>query len=129
MTPRDIDVDAAIKNALANRMDLVVERRNLEITDLNLKVGQNNAMPTVDVNFNYLASGSGGAPGVPTVQERGFGMVLTDTIRGSFPTWTLGVSVGYPIGRTAAQATARAGPGAEAAAGARAARGRAAGRP
>ena len=38
LTPREIDLNAAIKNALANRLDLTIARRNLEITDLNIRV-------------------------------------------------------------------------------------------
>jgi outer membrane protein len=105
MVQREISVDAAIKNALANRLDLLIERRNLEITDLNLQLGHNNTLPTVDFNLNYNAAGSGGAPGIPTVTERGFATVLNDTFTNAYPAWTFGVSVGYPIGRTAAQAT------------------------
>ena len=60
LTPRQIDVDAAIKNALANRLDLTIARRNVEITDLNIRVNQNNVLPAVDFNLNYRASGTGG---------------------------------------------------------------------
>jgi outer membrane protein len=102
-TPRQIDVDAAIKNALSNRLDLVIARRNIEITDLNLKVGHNNTMPAVDFNVNYTAVGTGGVQrSLDGVIERGFGTVLGQAFTGDFPTWNVGVSVAYPIGRTAA---------------------------
>ena len=37
LAPRDIDVDAAIKNALANRTDLQQFKKQMESTDINLK--------------------------------------------------------------------------------------------
>ena len=36
--------------------------------------------------------------------ERGFGSVLGDAFGGDYPSWTVGVQVSYPLGRTAAQA-------------------------
>ncbi len=105
LTPRQIDVDAAIKNALANRLDLTIARRNVEITDLNIRVNQNNVLPAVDFNLNYRAAGTGGV--VRSLQgtvERGFGSVLGETFGGDFPSWTVGLQVSYPVGRTAAQA-------------------------
>jgi outer membrane protein TolC len=60
LTPRDVDADAAIKNALANRLDLISQKRAMEITDLNLKVSQNSTLPAVDLNLNYSAQGTSG---------------------------------------------------------------------
>ena len=119
-------MDAAIKNALSNRLDLVIARRNLEITDLNIKVGRNNTMPAVDFNLNYLASGSGGVQrSASGVIERGFGSVLGDAFGGEYPSWTVGVQVQYPIGQTRRDRAVHAGPGPEAAPGTDAARRRA----
>jgi outer membrane protein TolC len=81
----------------------VIARRNIEITDLNLKVGHNNTLPAVDFNINYTAVGTGGVQrSLDGVLERGFGTVLGQAFTGDFPTWNVGVSVAYPIGRTAA---------------------------
>lgn len=112
---RDIDINAAIKNALANRLDAQVLRRQLEITDLNLKVSRNAILPEVDFAVNYTASGSGGTiiqyePGsFPPIEtnrtQRSFGSVLGDAFAGTYPNWVVGVSVAYPIGRTAARAS------------------------
>ena len=105
MAPREIDLDAAIKNALANRLDLVIARRNLEITDLNLKVGENNIKPSIDAGVNYSSSGSGGLYRLTNdIRQVGFGSVLGDAFGAAYPDWTVGVTVGYPIGNTAAKA-------------------------
>ena len=60
LTPREIDVDAAIKNALANRLDLTISRRNLEITDLNIRVSQNATSRPWTSASTYSATGTGG---------------------------------------------------------------------
>jgi len=106
MTPREIDLDAAIKNALANRLDLVIARRNLEITDLNLKLNANNTKPSIDAGVNYQSSGSGGLyRSITQVNQVGFGSVLGDAFGAAYPDWTAGVTVGIPIGNTAAKAS------------------------
>jgi outer membrane protein TolC len=106
LTPREIDVDAAIENALANRLDFVMARRRMEITDLNLSVSRNNTKPSVDFRLSYAASGAGGTEFLQEGGTRvvGFGSVLGDAFGGAFPTWTPGVSVSYPLGHTSARA-------------------------
>jgi len=113
LEPRTIDLDGAIRNALTNRLDLEVRRRNLQITDLNLRLANNNTLPTVDLDLSYSASGTGGTqlqfgsgfpPEVIGETKRSFTSVLNDTFLGEYPTWTVAVNVGYPIGQTAARA-------------------------
>ena len=114
LTPRDIDLNAVIATALANRLDLAVERRSLEITNLNLDLGRNNLLPAVAFNASYLAQGTGGTqfqfgsgfpPEIISQTQRSFGSALGDTFGGAYPTWSVGVSVSYPIGRSAAEAS------------------------
>jgi outer membrane protein TolC len=106
VTPREIDEPAAIRAALANRLDMVSLKRSMEITDLNLSVAQNATRPSLDLNVNYAASGSGGTQllnGAASV--RGFGTVLGDAFGGAYPSWTFGATFGYPLGRSSAQAS------------------------
>ena len=110
---RQIDVDAAIKNALTNRLDLKAEQRNLDITNLSLDLSKNNTMPNVDLNLQYSSEGRAGTifeyDGFPPVltssTTRTFRGALGDAFLGSYPAWSLGVTVGYPIGRTAERAS------------------------
>jgi len=105
LTQKEIDVNAAIQNALANRLDLAVAKRDLEITDLDLTVTRNSTRPSVDFNLGYAASGAGGTEFVNgTTRVRGFGTVLGDAFGGAFPSWSTGVSVSYPIGHSSAEA-------------------------
>ena len=104
VTERQVDVDAAIKNALTNRLDIVTLRRNMEISDLNIRLADNNTKPQVDAFVNYLASGTGGRQSSAdgTVTNIGYGSVLGDSFGGAYPSWTYGLNVQYPLGRNAA---------------------------
>jgi outer membrane protein len=114
-TARDIDLNAAIKNALANRLDLTVARRNLEITDLNIRVTKNSTTPTLDLGVTYSAQGTGGTqlvfaedvfpPPIISRTDKTFASVLGDTFGGAYPTWTVGLQFQYPLGHSAAMAT------------------------
>jgi outer membrane protein TolC len=106
LTPRTIDLDAAIQNALANRLDLAVATRSLEITDLNVAVARNNTRPSVDLNIGYSARGAGGTEFLREGGTRvvSFGSVLGDAFGGTYPSWSTGLSVSYPLGRSGAEA-------------------------
>jgi outer membrane protein TolC len=112
LTAREIDLNDAIRNALANRLDLAAQKRSLEITNLNLRVGRNNTLPAVDFNVSYSASGTAGTqfefgsgfpPPIIDRTDRTFGSALGDTFGGAYPSWSVGVTVSYPVGRTSAE--------------------------
>lgn len=102
----NINLEQAIDNALANRLDLQQQRRGLEITDLNARLTDNSTKPSVDLTVNFRSSAFGGtqflAPGQTATIS--YGTVLADTFTAAFPSWTVGVNVGLPIGQTAAKA-------------------------
>jgi outer membrane protein TolC len=113
LTPFQVDLDAAIKNALANRLDLIAARQNMEITDLRLDLNKNLTLPSVDLRFTYSAQGTGGTqfqygsgfpPPVLSRSDRSFGSALGDAFSGAYPNWSAFVQVGYPIGQTGARA-------------------------
>jgi outer membrane protein TolC len=110
--PREVDVEASVRNALANRLDLMALRRQQEITDLNLDVTRNQLKPELNVNLNYSAQGTGGTqlqfgsgfpPEILGRTNRGFSSVLSDAFLGTYPSWTVGATFSYPIGLSAAK--------------------------
>ncbi len=111
---RTVNLDEAIRNALENRTDLAAQRRQLEILDISLKVTKNDTLPSVDLNARYSATGAGGTqfeydntlPTRPLLNttERGFGPVFADAFKNNLPAWSLGISVGYPIGKSSTEA-------------------------
>ena len=110
---REIDVDAAVRNALINRTDLDTLDNGLEVTDTNIRYHRNQRLPDVSLQVNYGLEGAGGQqllrtggfPGtVVGRQQKSFGGVLGDIFANEFPSWTVGVTVSYPLGTSSADA-------------------------
>ena len=108
---REIDIDAAVRNALSKRTDLSRVRKNLENVDVNIRYYKNQTLPDVNFQVNYSAQGVGGTKltrdsmfggNVINSVTKGYGSVLGDVFTSDFPTWTFGFTVGYPIGTSTA---------------------------
>ncbi|MEQ1869123.1 MAG: efflux RND transporter permease subunit [Vicinamibacterales bacterium] len=109
-----LDVEGAVTTALRERADLSRARQDLQSAQTTLKLAGNQRLPDVRANASYQASGlggtevlrSGGFPG--TVVGQGaltpFGSVLNQLLNSDYPTWAVGLSVSYPIGRNVDQA-------------------------
>jgi outer membrane protein TolC len=113
LQPRQVELGQVIQAALAERLDLQIQRRSLEITDLNLSVSRNSTLPGVDLTASYLSQGTAGTqlvfgqgfpPPILSRTDRSFSGALGDTFGGAYPTWSVGVNVSYPIGRSGAEA-------------------------
>ena len=116
--PTTVDTDAAVKNALTQRTDIVNARKNLEITDVNIRYFRNQALPDVTANVNYNASAIAGTQvvrardpqtGLPTgaiVSSTSVGLFsgLGSTFSGDFPGWSVQLDIAYPIGRSSQEA-------------------------
>ena len=70
-------------------------------------------MPSVDLNVAYSTEGragtiyeygSGFPPVVASASTRAFGGALGDVFGAAYPAWSVGVTVGYPVGRSAEKA-------------------------
>jgi len=114
-----IDVDAAVRNALDKRSDVRSAKNSLQQSDVNIKYYRNQVKPDVNANVSYITTAAGGvqlsqvdlaaaATGAAInrsiVAERGFGSVLGDVFQNTYPNWTVGVSINYPLGSNIAQA-------------------------
>jgi len=110
-----VDLEAAVTNALRDRADLARARKDIENAGVALRLAGNQKLPDVRVNATYQASGlggtevlrSGGFPGtiIGPGQVVGFGTVLDQLFTSDYPTWAVGVSVSYPIGQSAEDAS------------------------
>jgi outer membrane protein len=118
-TAQAIDVDAAVRNALDKRSDLASAKNSLEQSDINIKYYRNQIKPDVNANVTYVSTAAGGVLLSPVdfaaiasgtainrtiVSERGFGSVLGDVLQSQYPNWTVGITVGYPLGSNVSQA-------------------------
>jgi outer membrane protein TolC len=113
LTPFKVDLDGAIKNALASRVDLETIRQNVAINDLQLDLNKNLTRPDVRLDLNYQATGTAGSqfefgegfpPPVVSRTDRSFGSALGDAFTGAYPSWSAAINVNYPIGKTAQRA-------------------------
>jgi outer membrane protein len=110
-----IDIDAAVKRATENRLDVRIAKNNLERDDINISYYRNQTMPDVNAQVTYSSSAVGGvqfrsipSPDFSTVDrtllgQRSYGSVLGDVFSNAFPIWTVGVTIAYPIGSSIAE--------------------------
>jgi outer membrane protein len=103
------DVDATVASALNERYDVVRARQELDNAITNVEFLSNQRLPDVRLETSYRGSGLGGTqflrgggfPGVVTgTRNRSFGDALGQTFTPDYATWSLGVSVSYPLGRS-----------------------------
>jgi len=113
--PTPVDVDAAVRNALQMRTDLLQARKSLESADINIKYFRNQTLPDVSAILDYGLTGLGGTPvartntlgipvAVPIGTPRNFGSVLGDLFGNQYPSWTVGLSISYPLGHSPQEA-------------------------
>jgi outer membrane protein TolC len=111
--PIAVDIEAAVRTALANRTDLTTARKQLETNDVNIRYFRNQSLPDVNALVNYSAYGLAGtqrqlSSSFPPVElgrsQRGFGGALGDIFATDYPTWSMQLQVNYPIGTSNAEA-------------------------
>ena len=105
------NVDAAVTRALAERTDLIRARKEIQNAETNIALSRNDVLPDLRLQANYLTDGAGGSrlirtgefPGtVVGTEVTSFGSVLGQLFTADYPTWTLGVSLSYPLGKSTA---------------------------
>src|SRR5262245_11121300 len=111
--PAIVDIDTAVRNALSQRTDLSIARKNLENTDVNIRYFRNQSMPDLNASLNYAAQGIGGTA---FIRGEGFPGPITGSVQKSyfstlgtvfgadFPGWTFALDLAYPIGRSTSEA-------------------------
>jgi outer membrane protein len=107
------DVDAAVRRALSDRSDIVEARRQIENADTNVLLARNETLPDLRAQATYLTNGQGGSRLVRTggfpgtivgVDRTSFGSVLDQVLSADFPTWSVGFTLSYPVGRSLEEA-------------------------
>ncbi|CAN5858057.1 efflux RND transporter permease subunit [soil metagenome] len=107
------DVDAAVRRALSERTDLARARREIEISDTGILLARSETRPDLRLEANYLTDGAGGTrllrtggfPGTVIGSEATrYSDVLGQVLKFDYPTWTVGMTFSYPLGKSAAEA-------------------------
>jgi outer membrane protein TolC len=108
-----LDVEAAVRRALASRTDLDQARKTLDSNDITMKFLKNQTLPVLDAVANYGAAGLGGTQfvrsGLGSTQvlntiPGGYGDAWRTLTGRDYPTWNFQVNFSYPLGASAADA-------------------------
>lgn len=115
----EIDVNAAIQQALATRTDLARAKKTVEANRITLEYLDNRLLPQVDLvgrygliglgGTQYLRSGTGITGDVLTTIPGSYADALASLFGAKYPTWSLALNVSVPLGRSEAQAAAARG--------------------
>jgi outer membrane protein len=119
-TAAPIDLEAAIRNALDKRTDLIVSRQTLQQSEITMKYNKNQTLPRAQLVANYGASGTAGdiwarydpVTGNPVntggttklLQAGGYTDALRIMRNRLAPTWTAQVNFTYQIGTSSQDA-------------------------
>jgi outer membrane protein TolC len=107
--PEPIDIEAAIRNALSQRTDIEIAKKNVQNNSTTLSFLRNQTLPIVDLQVNYGVQGVGG-PRLERSNTGVLGSQITSTVPGGmfdaleslfanrYPRWTAQVNLSYPIG-------------------------------
>ena len=114
LTPTAIDVDAAVKNALENRTDVLIFKKQMDNTNVAMRLASNQKLPQANLQARYGVTGIGGTQfsydptglsSTPIGQTvRSFSDVLRDVLGNDFRTWSVAVNFSYPLGTSPADA-------------------------
>jgi outer membrane protein TolC len=103
------DIDAAVVKALSERYDIARAGHELENSQATLRFLDNQRLPDVRLETSYRGNGlsgtqylrTGGFPGSVTgTRNSSFGDALGQVFTSDYPTWSFGVTVSYPLGRS-----------------------------
>jgi outer membrane protein TolC len=103
------DVDAAVAKALGQRYDIARAGHELHNTQTTIDFLDNQRLPDVRLETSYRGNGLGGTqflrgggfPGsIIGTRNRGFADALGQVFTDDYPSWSLGLTVSYPIGRS-----------------------------
>lgn len=94
-----------VTRALADRQDLQMLRKDIDVQGVAIRRLRDESLPDVALQVDYSRQASGGpevqralAGGTLGSTPATFGSVLDELWRGRYPTWSVQLSVSYPIG-------------------------------
>ena len=107
-----VNIPGAVKDAIADRTDIVIQRQNLRVTEMGLELSKNGIMPSLGLTASYRLAGVGGNEfsrsglgGTPVlVKESGYVDALRSIAGLDTPTWSLSFNFSKPLGLSAQKA-------------------------
>jgi outer membrane protein TolC len=112
VTEPEVDIQGALEAALEQRTDLRQQRRQRQISEVNLAVTRNSTLPNLNLSAGYSVRGVGGdlfersgLGGEAILLDRGgYGDAVQSLWDRDTPTWNLSLNFSYPIGNAASKA-------------------------
>jgi len=104
-----IDLEGAVRNALANRTDLLTAKKNIDAANVQLRSLSNQTLPSLNLQGTYRLDGRGGTTtptsnGPPPPPPTNWFDALGGIGNWEAPTWTVQMQFSYPIGTSVAEA-------------------------
>ena len=104
-----IDLEGAVRNALANRTDLLTAKKNIDAANVQLRSLSNQTLPSLNLQGTYRLDGRGGTTtpssnGPPSPPPTNWFDALGGIGNWEAPTWTVQMQFSYPIGTSVAEA-------------------------
>lgn len=93
----EMDLKKSIEVAFQKRTDYKNALRDIEISDLNLSLANNNALPSMTAFFNISTLG----------QSDILSTAFADSLTTKYPTWRVGLSISYPLFDSAVKTSLR----------------------
>jgi outer membrane protein TolC len=111
LVDREVDLVAATRTALEERLDIRAQRQQRDITMVGLDVSRNNALPDLTLSAGYSLQGVGGnlfdrsgLGGEPElIQPGGYFDGLQSIAGFDTPTWNFALTASYPVGNNASR--------------------------
>ena len=109
---QEVDIPAAVKRAISERSDIVVQRQNLRVTEMGLELSKNGIMPSLGLTASYQLAGVGGNEytrsglgGAPVLTKESGYLDALKSIGGlDTPTWQVGLNFSQPLGLSSQKA-------------------------
>jgi outer membrane protein TolC len=104
--PEPINIDAAVARALQQRTDVQQSLNNLKISDINLRLQEDQTRPQLNLTASYGLAGLGGPQFIGGQQvPSGYFDALRNIGGFDAPQWNFRLDFAYPLGRSAQEAT------------------------
>lgn len=103
-----IDVAAAVDLALKNRADVIQQRLDIEIRELDARIAKRNKLPSLDLTagVGYNGTNVGIDFEAGTLVDEGYSGALDQVTGQDFEFWSIGLNLTYPIQNRQAKARA-----------------------
>jgi outer membrane protein TolC len=101
LTVQNVDIQGAVTKTLAEATNLLIARKNIHVSQLNLEVTKSALLPNLSMSAGYSGSGQAGTQRLSDGTIIPGGWLDSQTALSSFnnPRWNLGFNISYPIGQ------------------------------